>query len=176
MFLGALYALVGLIRFGSGQSSHEYVIFGIGSGKSEECVRLNTIVTNDDGDVIDISQVGSEVVWNTMFIFPIPVLVIFTLIGSLLTWLINYQKNKHDLIQARVKREWEVQDKSNSEHIERERSEFIAYNKILKCAGESLVVVKSRSMDHLGFDIKVYQASVRPLIYENLHLLDKGVI
>lgn len=29
-------------------------------GKSEEWVRLNMIVTNDDGDVIDLSQVGFE--------------------------------------------------------------------------------------------------------------------
>lgn len=29
-------------------------------GKSEEWIRLNTMETNDDGDVIDLSQVGFE--------------------------------------------------------------------------------------------------------------------
>ncbi|MGW8416155.1 hypothetical protein ACWGKP_19280 [Brevibacillus sp. NPDC055896] len=99
-----------------------------------------------------------------------------TLIGTLGTWIMNNQKNKHDNMQAEKRRKWELEDKERTELRESEQNKFIVYNKILKSASEHMIVTAGKYINLRDFKIKTYMDSVRPIIYENLHLLDKEVV
>ncbi|TQK74060.1 hypothetical protein FB479_102700 [Brevibacillus sp. AG162] len=99
-----------------------------------------------------------------------------TLIGTLGTWIINDQKNKNDNKQAEQRRRWELEDKERAESYEKEQNKFLAYNKILKSASEHMIVTTGNYINLRDFKIKIYMDNVRPLIYENLHILDKEVV
>ncbi|MGF9908228.1 hypothetical protein [Brevibacillus porteri] len=102
--------------------------------------------------------------------------IIGALISTFGNWFMNKQKYENENAQADKKRNWELEDKQLAEAKEKENNKIIAYNKILKVAGEVMVVSSTGDYTLSHFRIKVYMDIIRPLFYENLHVLDRELV
>lgn len=78
------------------------------------------------------------------------------------------RKSQNDLLDKEIARE-EIREKRNEVN-----KTMNVYNQIIKIDGEKLLVVHVGG-PHVEFEIKLYQEFIRPLIYDNFHIIHKDV-
>ncbi|KEO81292.1 hypothetical protein [Tumebacillus flagellatus] len=94
---------------------------------------------------------------------------VFGWLGSLFTAMVNAKNQK--ALEER-KRIWAVEDKMKAEFEEKVSKRFRVYNEILRTDGENELITFETGLEHPEvFHIKQYRKTVRPVIYENFHVL-----
>jgi mannitol-specific phosphotransferase system IIBC component len=95
--------------------------------------------------------------------------------GALIGFINNYLKRRWDMEDNQKKREWATTDLLKQEHKQMQEQKFDTYNKVLKTAGETIVVTDGGGGQSLDFNFTLYSEKIRPLLFEKFHVLDEDV-